>query len=115
MLGSRFEVGTEIVLFASECRMTGPTICRTSGLVGTAGFAANVEMGLFTSGYRVNGPRIRCRIGEIVGFGGLLATAPPEALGSIGVRIISSMIFVSATFALLKCAISQLQDSHKIP
>ena len=52
-------------------------------------------MGLFTIGYRVNGPRIGCQIGEIVGFGGLLATAPPEALGSIGVRIISSMILVS--------------------
>jgi hypothetical protein len=59
----------------------------------------------FTSGYWLTWPSILCRIGGFVGFGGLLATAPPEALGSIGLPITSCMIFVSATSALVKCAL----------
>jgi hypothetical protein len=52
-------------------------------------------------GHGPDGPRILSRIGGIVRFGGLSGIAPPEALGSIGLPIIPSMIFVPATFALL--------------
>jgi hypothetical protein len=89
-----FGFGLEIRSFIAGYRLNEPTIfCRTSGFVSTVDFVA--EMGLFTARYGRNGLRILCRIGGIVGFGGLM-TAPPEALGSIGVRIIFSMIFVSA-------------------
>jgi hypothetical protein len=73
-------------------RLTGLAIfCRTSGLVSTFDFVA--EMGLFTVEYRLNGPHILSRISEIVRFGGLSGIAPPEALGSIGFPTISSMSF----------------------
>jgi hypothetical protein len=73
-------------------RLTGLTIfCRTSGLVSTFDFVA--EMGLFTARYRLNGLRILSRINEIVRFGGLSRIAPPEALGSIGFPTIFSVSF----------------------
>jgi hypothetical protein len=68
----------------------------------TIGFETN---SFFNSGYWLPWPSILCRIGGFVGFGGPLATALPGALGSIGFPITSCMIFVSATFALLKCAV----------
>jgi hypothetical protein len=80
MLEIGFRVGLESRSFTAGYRLTGLTIfCRTSGLVSTVGFVA--EMGLFTAEYRQNGPRILSRISEIVRFGGLLTTAPHKALG----------------------------------
>jgi hypothetical protein len=57
----------------------------------------------FTSGYGLSGPRVLCRIGRIVCLSGLLATAP-EALRSIGLPRMSSMIFVSATIWFVEIA-----------
>jgi hypothetical protein len=52
----------------------------------------------FTSGYWLTWPSILCRIGGFVSFGGLLATAPPEALGAL--PIMSSMILSPTKFSL---------------
>jgi hypothetical protein len=54
---------------------------------------ANLDTGLFAAEYRLNGPRILSRISEIVRFGGLSRIATPEARGSIGLPIISSISF----------------------
>ena len=90
MLETGFRVGLKIRSFTAG--WTGPTIfCRTSGLVGTVGFVANLDTGLFTAGYRLNGPSILRRNGGIVGFGGLSAAAPPETLGSIDLPMSSSI------------------------
>jgi hypothetical protein len=79
MLEIGFRGGLEIRSFTAG--WTGATIfCRTSDLVGTVGFVTNLETGLFTAGYRLNGPSILSRLGGFVGFSGLLATAAPEAL-----------------------------------
>ena len=68
MLKTRFWVGLEIAVFTNT---------------------------LFTSGYWLLGPSILSQIGGIGAFGGLLATAPPETLGSIGLAITMSSITLS--------------------
>jgi hypothetical protein len=52
------------------------------------GFAANLEMRLFTAGYRLNGPSILS-----VCFGGPSATFAAEAAASAGLAIMFPMSF----------------------
>jgi hypothetical protein len=77
----------------------------------------------FTSGYRLSEPTILCRIGGIVGVWGASATDPTEALGSIGLAIMSSMDFVSAaiwfgelrTFDIRRTSVAALSDHCRMP
>jgi hypothetical protein len=62
----------------------------------TLGFAANLEMRLFTAGYRLNGPSILS-----VCFGGPSATFAAEAAASAGLAIMFPMSFSRCCFSLI--------------
>jgi hypothetical protein len=93
-----------VALYLAQALLTSAnsaSMLKTEIMVGLEiGFFTN---GFFTSGYRLSGPRVLCRIGRIVCLSGVLATAP-EALGSIGLPRMSSMIFVSATIWFFEIA-----------
>ena len=102
MLEIGFRGGLEIRSFTAG--WTGATIfCRTSDLVGTVGFVTNLETGLFTTGYRLNGPSILSPIGGFVGLGGLPGIAPLEAAGSTGLAIMFPMSFSRCCVATVHC------------
>jgi hypothetical protein len=73
--------------------------------ISVIGFKVGLEIvfftkAFFTSGYGLSEQTILRRIGGIVGVWGASTTDPTEALGSIGLAIMSSMIFFFNKFTI---------------